>query len=260
MTRVVRRITSLMLYLMFSTCTMWAQGGSAGTGGGLEPRFLVDMPTAGMQPKGSLAFDAEFYDQGGMLLGVSVGVFDRLSVGLSYGGVGLIGSGPVIMNQIPGFAVRFRPLEESVVLPALVIGFDSQGRGYYDKSQNRYQVKSPGFFAVLSKNTIFLGYLSLHGGVNYSLENADGNGGTNAFVGAEKTLGPFLSTTLEYNAGLNDRKSNATGKGRGYLNVAVDISFGGGLTLGVNFKDLLENSRGTSGSRRTVRLEYVKDL
>jgi len=256
----MNRSVLLVVSVVWNSCVCFAQGGSAGTGGQIEPRFIVDMPTAGMQPKGSIALDADFYDHGGMLLGVSVGVFDRLSVGISYGGVGLIGSDPVVMNQIPGFAVRFRPLEESIALPALVLGFDSQGRGYYDKSQSRYQVKSPGFFAVVSKNTLFLGYLSLHGGVNYSLENADGNGGANVFVGAEKTIGPFLSLTGEYNAALNDRTSNATGKGRGYVNIALDVSVGGGLTLGVDFKDLLENGRGTPGVRRTVHLEYVRDL
>ena len=252
-------MTRLIALVVFAQ-SVFAQGGSAGTGGRIEPRFIVDMPTAGILAKGSLAVDADFYADGGMLLGSSIGVFDRLSLGISFGGTGLIGSDPVVMNQVPGFSIRVRPLEESLALPALLVGFDSQGKGFYDKVRSRYQTKSPGFFAVLSKNFLLLGYLSLHGGTNYSLENADGNGGMNFYFGAEKTLGPFLSVIGEYNAGLNDSNINASGKGRGFLNVALNISLGGGLTIGFNFKDLLENERNTSGVSRTVHLEYVRDL
>ncbi len=237
-----------------------SQGGSAGTGGRIEPRSIVDMPTAGLVAKGSVAIDVDFYNEGGMLLGCSIGVFDRVSLGIAYGGTGVIGSSPAVMNQVPGFNLRVRPLEESFALPALLIGFDSQGKGSYDKSRSRYQIKSPGFFAVLSKNFLMLGYFTLHGGANYSLENADGNGGVNFFLGAEKTLGPFLSVVGEYNAGLNDSNINASGKGRGFLNAAINCSLGGGLTIGFDFKDLLQNERNSSGVSRTVHLEYVREL
>lgn len=250
----------ILLLLTAAVCSARGQGGSAGTGGSIEPRFIVDMPTAGLVAKGALAIDADFYDGGGMLLGATIGVFDRLSIGVSYGGAGIIGATPAVMNPIPGFALRFRPLEESYTLPALVVGFDSQGEGYYDKSKSRYQVKSPGFFAVASKNFLLLGYLTLHGGANYSLENADGNGGMNFYVGAEKTLGPFLSVVGEYNAGLNDSNIHASGKGRGFLNVAVNVAFGGGLTIGMHFNDLLENERNSRGVSRTIHLEYVREL
>ncbi len=250
----------LLLLLAIAAGTVYGQGGSAGTGGSIEPRFIVEMPTAGLVAKGALAIDADFYDEGGMLLGASYGLFDRLSFGISYGGTGIIGSNPAVMNQLPGFSLRFRPLEESFALPALLVGFDSQGKGYYDKSKSRYQTKSPGFFAVASKNFLMLGYLTLHGGVNYSLENADGDGGVNFYLGAEKTLGPFLSVVGEYNAGLNDSNIHASGKGRGFLNIAVNVALGGGMTIGVHFKDLLENERNSNGVSRTVHLEYVREL
>ncbi len=256
----MKRVAFSCVLLLVPLCTASGQGGSAGTGGRIEPRSIVDMPTAGLVAKGSLAIDADFFDEGGMLLGASIGVFDRLSFGISYGGTGVIGSSPAVMNQVPGFAVRIRPLEESMALPALLLGFDSQGKGDYDKSRSRYQIKSPGFFGVLSKNFLMLGYLTLHGGANYSLENADGNGGMNFFVGAEKTIGPFLSVVGEYNAGLNDSNINASGKGRGFLNAALNISLGGGLTIGFDFKDLLENRRNASGVSRTVHLEYEREL
>jgi hypothetical protein len=99
--------------------------------------------------------------------------------------------------------------------------------------------------------------------VNYSFERTDGDRDVNFFGGVEKTLGPFLSVMAEYNAGLNDDNARALGKGRGYLNGALKWSIGGGLTLGVNFKDILDNGRyGPDGdisvANRTVSLEYVR--
>ncbi len=256
----MKRPILFLSIVLLSAVPVHAQGGSAGTAGHIEPRYIVDMPTAGLVAKGSLAIDAGFYEEGGMLFGVSVGLFNRLSLGISYGGTGLIGSAPAVMNEVPGFALRVRVLEESFALPAFLLGFDSQGKGYYDKARSRYEIKSPGFFGVLSKNFLVLGYLTIHGGVNYSLENADGNGGMNFYFGAEKTIGPFLSVVGEYNAGLNDSNINASGKGRGYLNAAVDIALGGGFTIDFNFNDLLRNERSTNGVTRTVRLEYVREL
>ncbi len=235
----------------------YAQG-SAGSGGKFEPRFIVDMPTAGMLDKGSYGVDLDFYQEGGVLLGFSVGVFDRLSLGISYGGSHLIGGGTPVMNDVPGFSVKVRILEESSFIPALAIGFDDQGHDGYVKDLSRYVIKSPGFFAVLSKNYAFLGFLSLHGGVNYSLERTDGDKDINGYVGVEKTLGPFISVLAEYNLATNDDGDNSLGQGKGYLNAALRWSISGGLTLGVSFKDLLKNGSGESAANRTVSLEYVR--
>lgn len=234
--------------------------GSAGTGGTIEPRFLVDVPTAGLLPKGTMCLDADFYQEGGVLLGVSFGLFDRVSLGVSYGGTRLIGSDPPEMNATPGMNLKIRVLEESIALPALVLGFDSQGRDGYFKDLHRYKIKSPGFFAALSKNYSFLGFFSIHGGSNYSLENADDDKDPNAFLGVEKSLGSFLSAVVEYNLGANDSNGKAPGRGRGFLNMGLRCSLGGGLTLGINLKDLTKNSGTISVANRTVRMEYVRFL
>jgi hypothetical protein len=231
--------------------------GSAGTKGKAEPRFIVDMPTAGMLDKGSFAVDIDFYQEGGVMAGLSAGIFERLSFGISYGGSRLLGSGKATMNPAPGVNVRIRLLEEHMSLPALAIGFDSQGKDGYIKELERYTVKSPGIFAVVSKNYLLAGYLSLHGGINYTFERSDDSKGYNVYAGAEKTIGPFLSLLAEYNLALNDNSGSAIGKGRGYLNVALRWSFAGGVTLGVNLKDALRNSRNASMVNRTARIEVV---
>lgn len=231
--------------------------GSAGTSGRQEPRFLVDVPTAGMIDRGNFAVDVDFYQEGGVLFGFSVGILDRLSAGLSYGGSRLIGGDPPLMNETPGFNVKLRVLEESTFLPALAIGFDSQGKDGYLAALSRYVIKSPGLYAVVSKNYSFLGYLSLHGGVNYTFERADGDRDVNCFFGAEKTIGPFASVLLEYNLAINDNGGDAVGRGRGYLNAALRISLGGGLTLGIQLKDLIRNGSDVTVANRTFRIEFA---
>lgn len=249
----------LALLLVWPAPHLRAQG-SAGSAGKLEPRALVDFPTAGMIPRGNIALDVDFYREGGVDLACAVGIFDRLSVGLSYGGAGLIGSGSPVMNATPGFNVKLRLLEESVYVPALALGFDSQGHDGYSRGLNRYVIKSPGLYAVFSKNYALLGYLSLHGGTNYSLERSDGNRNVNLFAGIEKTIGPFLSLMMEYNLASNDAGEHALGEGKGYLNLALRCSLGGGLTLGINFKDLADNGGNVTVANRTVHIEYVRSL
>jgi hypothetical protein len=246
----------LAVALLLASESLLAQG-SAGSKGKAEPRILVDMPTAGLLDRGSVAVDVDFYQEGGVQAGLSVGVFDRLTFGVSYGGSRLLGSGSAIMNPVPGVVIKVRLLEESTGLPALALGFDSQGRDGYLKGLDRYVVKSPGLFAVLSKNYLLAGYLSLHGGINYSFERGDDDRSFNLYAGAEKTIGSYLSLLAEYNMAMNDNSGEAIGKGRGYLNCALKWSFAGGITLGVNFKDLLRNSREGEEVNRTARLEVV---
>jgi len=251
---------SAVTILLLVPITMTFGQGSAGSRGTLEPRFLVDMPTAGMIDKGSLCLDVDVYQAGGVLLGLSWGVLDRFSLGISYGGSGLIGSDTPSWNPLPAVDARIRLAEESTSFPALVIGFNSQGHDAYLFSVDRYTIKSPGIFLVVSKNYSFLGYLSLHGGANYSFETADGDKDPNYYCGIEKTIGPTISLVAEYNAGLNDNDQQALGHERGYLNAGIRWSLGAGVTVSLNFRDLVRNAPEGSVSRRTIHLEYSKTI
>ena len=253
----MRRFSTLLLWIA-SLSSPAAGQGAAGSEGQLEPRYAVDMPTAGMLDKGSMALDVDFYQEGGVLLALSAGVLDRLSFGISYGGAHLIGSSSPVMNALPGVNVKIRIIEESVALPAIAIGFDSQGKDGYIKELDRYTVKSPGLYAAASKNYTMLGFFSLHGGINYSFERADNDTDFNLFFGAEKSIGPILSLVLEYNMGLNDNGGDALGKGKGYVNTALRCSLGNGLTIAVHIKDLIHNGQDTGVANRTVRLEYAR--
>lgn len=247
----------LLILLLLSPAKADAQA-SAGTDANIEPRMLVDMPTAGMLPGSSFALGFDFYRDGGLLTGMSFGVMDRVMLGLSYGGTGLIGAGDVEMNELPGVHLRVRILEESASIPAVAVGFESQGRDGYLRDLDRYRVKSPGFFGVLSRNYSWLGNLGLHLGVNYSMERGDEDRDVNFFAGADKTIGGVISLVAEYNLASNDSDGKAIGKGRGYLNTGLRWSAGGGLTLGLNVKDILRNSRDGETVSRTLQLEYIR--
>jgi hypothetical protein len=251
-----RALAGALCLALLSGARLSAQG-SAGTDSKFEPRTIVQMPTAGMLPKGSFALDAEFFQSGGVLVGLSAGIFDRFSFGVSYGGAGILGSDTPVMNPLPGVNVKLRVLEENLSLPALALGFDSQGKNGYRKDLDRYAIKSPGVYVAVSKNYLLLGYLSLHGGANYSFEHGDDDDDFNMYVGAEKSLGPFLSLVTEYNLALNDNSQRAIGQGRGYLNFSLRGSVGGGVTLGICFDDVLKNARDTQQVIRTAQFELV---
>ena len=232
--------------------------GSVGSDATIEPRYLVDLPTAGIISHGTVALDIELFQSGGVLAGVSVGAFNRLLLGVSYGGSDIIGTDQPTWNSRPGVNIKLRVIEESIFIPAIALGFSSQGKGAYIDGLNRYAIKSPGFYAVGSKNYRAYGFLSVHGGFNYSLERDDGDDEINVFAGVEKTLGPFLSLLGEYDLGLNDSNRDALGRGRGNLNLSFRASIGNGLMLGFVLKDVLQNQQDISLGNRVIQLEYVK--
>ncbi len=250
---------SLVLAVVLLSQISAAQG-SAGSEGKIEPRHLVDIPSAGLLDRGSFSLDVNFFQSGGVLLGLSAGVLDRLNFGVSYGGTNVIGAEEPKWNKLPGIEVRFRLFDEAEMIPAIAIGFDSQGKEAYIDSLERYTIKSPGFFVAGSKNFDFLGYFSIHGGFNLSLERADGDTDPNAFLGVEKSVGNDISIMLEHNFGFNDSNREALGRGRGYLNFGFRWSFGSGFTFGFDLKDIIKNQQNISIGKRAISLEYVKYL
>jgi hypothetical protein len=251
---------SLFLAVFLTSLSFSQMKGSAGATAGLEPRTIIDVPTAGILPHGTIGFDIEFFQEGGVLVGLSGGLFHRVELGVAYGGAHLLGAQQPIWNQTPGWRIKIRVYEESSSFPAIVLGFDTQGKELYIDSLNRYTIKSPGMYAVASKNYQLLGYFGIHGGMNYSLERSDGDSDPNFFVGIDKALGPIFSIVAEYNFGLNDSNREALGKGKGYLNAGFRTSLGNGFTLGFNLKDVTKNQQDISIGNRTIQLEFVRTL
>ena len=250
----------LILLLILSAGLLKAQG-TSGTSAKFEYRKLIDMPTAGILSKGYTGVSVDVLPYGVVITKIEVGVFEGFSFGISYGGTNVIGSGVIDWYKLPGINVRARIINETEALPAFSLGFDSQGKGIYDKNLNRFQIKSPGFYAAASKNFELLGYFSIHALVNYSLEREDGDKDLNIGVGFEKTIGEKVSLVGEYDLGVNDNTGSAIGKGNGYLNLGLRWSVGDGLTLGFDLRDILQNKRINANSAdRGFFVEYLKAL
>jgi hypothetical protein len=235
--------------------------GSAGESAKYEYRFLIDMPTAGILEKGNVGITTDILPFGVVVARMEVGVFDNISFGISYGGANIIGTGSPKWYKWPGVNFRARILNETTLMPAITLGFDSQGKGEYYDDPARYAIKSPGFFAAGSKNFALLGYLSFHGVVNYSLENQDGDGFVNLLVGVEKTLGSNFSILAEYDFGFNDNSSDFFGKGTGYLNAGINWSVGNGFTIGLELRDILQNKKWRpTAADRGIRMEFIQSI
>lgn len=250
-----------IFFILISLLSFTFAQGTAGEKAKHEYRYLIDMPTAGILEKGFVGVDTDILPDGVLVVAIEAGIFDNVSFGISYGGSNLIGSGKVDWYKLPGVNLRVRIINETTLIPAITLGFDSQGKGSYNDSLNRYGIKSPGFFAAISKNFEFLGYLSLHGTINYSLEQKDGDNFANIRVGAEKTLGSSFSFVLEYDLAFNDNNITYITQGRGYLNTGVRWSVGDGLTLGFDLRDLLSNKSNTKNAAdRSLRIEFIKSI
>jgi len=232
---------------------------SAGEDANIDPLFLVDMPVAGIIPATSGSVECMLYPNGGVLFSFAYGLITNLNVGLSFGGTGLIGSGGITWNGLPGIMCRYRVLEENSVYPALVIGFDTQGHDGWIPELKQYVMKSPGIFFTASKNYTFHGFISFHGGINYSLERHDDDMEPNVFFGIEKTLGPILSVLTEYNFAFDNDK-NKRGFWNGSLAIGLRTSTHIGFNIDVMFKNLLTADFYYPKIIRSLRIQYVRYL
>ena len=230
-----------------------AQGLSLG-----ENKHLVNVPTAGSLSKGSVSIEARMFPGGGVLTGVSVGLSDRINFGAHYGGMNIIGEGDVEWNPQPEVSVRYRLFEETFGGPAVSLGYSSQGFGPWNEDLKRYQIKSPGFFAVASKNYEWFGNMGFHAGGNYSFEIDDGDEDPNLFFGFDKSFNSEISLLVEYDFALNDNEDNALGSKKGYLNAAVRWIFVESLILELDVTNVLGNRADTASAARELKIIYFE--
>ncbi len=255
-------IKNIFLVILFAFSNYTFAQTTSGAKASEELRQLIDLPTAGILSGGTMGLNFDILQNGILISKLELAVMDNLSLGISYGGSNIIGAGTPDLYIHPGFDIKFRLIKESLLFPSITLGYNSQGVGKYDKSLKRYEIKSKGFYAAVTKNYNLLGYLSLHGVINYSYENKDGDSYINFGVGFEKTIGPFLSVMSEYDFALNDNSNEIYGKGSGYLNVGLRFSLGIGLSLGMDLRNILENKKNQPyrGVERAVRVEYLLNI
>ena len=236
----MNRLTIFIIFLFAAVNVQNFAQGSAGSSANYEFTKLVDMPTTGVIEPGSVSTEILALPFGVVIGKVTVSPFRNFSLGISYGGENIIGTGSFRWYKKIGFNAKFKLFSDTKILPGIAIGFNSQGKGLYLDSLTRYENKSPGAFVAISKNYSMLGYLSLHAVVNYSFEVGDNDKNFNFQIGFEKTIGGFISLVGEYDFAFNDDK-NIVGKSYGYLNFGLRASISNSFTVGIDIKNVFQN-------------------
>lgn len=252
------KIKTITIAIFISLSNIFPQG-SGGSDASYELRNLVDLPSAGIIEHGNYGLTLNMLSRGGVIAKFEVGLFNFISFGASYGGSNLIGSGKPLWYNNLGMNLKIRVFREILIIPSITIGIDTQGKGEYYNISKRYELKSPGIYLALTKNFFMLGFISLHGIINYSLEREDGDKDLNIGLGIEKTLGNRISFVAEYDMALNDNNIKSIGDGKGYLNAGLRISISSGFTLGVEFRNMLKNKRlsDINEIERALFVEYI---
>lgn len=233
-------------------------------------RWLIDIPTAGMLPRGAFDIDLRTFPSGGVQVSLGIGLADEFSVGIAFGGARILTDKSPEWNPKLEFKIRYRLVEETESFPALALGYSSLGFGLFEKKdstigyyEDRYLVKSPGFYISLSKNyNIYLTPIGWHGGISYSFEN-EIDADPNFFMGVDVSLGYNMAFLAEYDFAINDNKrAGIFGLGRGYLNLGLSWYITSEISLELDFRDLLLNRKNVADSKnvidREVRLVYLQ--
>ncbi len=246
----------------------------------IQPRRLVNAPTAGVLERGSFDLECRIYPGNdntggaGVNLGISVGVTNRLMIGLSYGGEGIVGRGKdVDFDRFPGALVKYRIFEEAIHFPGVALGYDHQGYGggadvaEFEYKGNVYM--SPGFFLAFSKNYLLFTKIQfgIHSALTYSMENRKNVTWPNCLAGIDFGVNEELALVVEYDFGFNIKDNRSSGHAvyanpsEGYLNLGLRWAFTENFYIEFDARDVLENRKRKDGSTvswgRELKLVYV---
>ena len=251
------------------------------------PVNLVSIPTAGTMPKGYFSFENVFMNQGSIVPKFMIGITDNFMVGMSFGISNFIGNGDIKkFRSYPEVQIKYRLFDETEIIPAIVIGIDTQGRGeFYDhylppndnpdnlqeQSLNRYDQKSYGFYLAMSRNFSALGNLGFHFGLNKNIsENDDGDDDINIFLGFDKEINRSFSLFGEYNFARDDDFYTGTDsesienlidrRGKGYLNAGLRWSASNNLMIEININDISKNNKSHDTINRELKVIYFESF
>ena len=252
-----RTRTFFWLLLMLGASSMPAKSQP-----GLEPYRLIDSPTAGLVDKGRFASDLRLFPDGGVVGQLSAGVLRRLTISIAFGGTNIIGDDDIDWYPRVEPSIRYRIVEETSALPAATLGYETQGYGV--RHEERYQVKSKGFFVAFSKNyASSFGQFGVHGGLNLTRESSD-DGDLSGWAGIDKSINEELVLLGEYDFALNDNEDESLGSGKGFLNAGAYWSTVPNISIGFLLKNILGNGDGDKGPdpdmSRELSVRYTEEF
>ena len=212
-------LTALLLAAGPALAAKDKEGGSEGVV--LPDVEMIDIPTAGILDYYGFMVKTRGYSGGGVVGALDFGVLERLNLGASMAVDKFIGSDTPIKMRKPEIQVKFRFSDGGYYMPALALGYDSQGY-YYDPAAKKYLEKGKGLYLVGSKE-IGVSNLVLHGGLNVSDFDANLYYG---FIGANYTMEDKVAFIVEYdNAFHSDDPARLNGGVRMYVTPYFQLDF-----------------------------------
>jgi len=196
--------------------------------------YLVDQPDIVVPEHGTYTIQLRFGPRGEIIGYGNLGLWNRLSLGLSYGASNLIGAGNPEFYSQPGIQIRILAIEPGLVVPAVIFGFDNQGYGTYDDS--RYEIMSKGLYCQVGEIFEYPGLkIKPSLGLNYCFEE---DGRLDLFGGVMFQFGSSTQFLADYSPNLSDPND----QNKGYMNLALRFVFYEQLFFEFALRDLLDNS------------------
>lgn len=214
----------------------------------LSNLYYIDQPYLSTPYHGEFGIELRF-GPGGEILGYfTVGIWDRLQFGVSYGASNLIGAGDPEFYDIPGVQLRLVAIEQGYVIPQVLFGFDNQGYGMYH--DGRYDIMSKGLYCQVGRIFAAPSIECVPSiGANYCLED---EGRFDLFGGVRILFGTSTAFAIDYSPNLYD----AQDQNMGYLNMSLQFIFYEELFFEFAVRDMLDNSSDDLQFNRMVRMGF----
>jgi hypothetical protein len=209
--------------------------------------YLVDQPDIEILKHGDFGVQLRF-GPGGEIIGYgAIGLFDRLSLGLSYGASNLIGAGNPGFYKLPGIQIKLLAFEQTMMIPSIMVGFDNQGYGKYDAA--RYDIMSKGLYLNIGLKFEYPDLsIAPNIGINYSFEQ---DGRLDLFCGINFKIGS-TQLMLDYSPNLGDPSD----QNKGYFNTGIRFIFYEQVFFEFALRDLLDNSNENQQLNRMIKIGY----
>ena len=205
--------------------------------------YNVDQPVPISLAHAEYYVSARLWGDGGIMMRFGVGLFDRVTLGMSYGGDSIIGAHkPAFFDRYrPDFQARLAILQEQGYVPNVMFGFESQG--YDECIEQEYQVREKGGYLCVGK-TVDAIRTHCQLGLNY-WKGFDGFAALNALLPGNVEL------IAEYDPAFNDREEGL--KNPGFLNFGIGWTFAERIRMVVGLRDVL-------GKRKETHLNRVLEI
>ncbi|MGC8866953.1 MAG: hypothetical protein ACP5IO_04405 [Elusimicrobiales bacterium] len=208
---------------------------------------LIDIPTAGIIDYSNFELKTRFYNNGGILTYMNIGVINNiLNLGASFMIDKIIGSQTPVRMVEPKMQIKFRFCDGGYYIPALVLGYDGQGY-YYDSRIKKFMQKGKGLYLVGSKEIL----VGLMGHMGFNIPDFD-DGYLFGFIGVNYNVEDKINIRVEYdNLFHSDYNSR--------FNFGVGVNITPNFIVDVALRDVGRNSSFSNGwPEKTERIVQFK--